>query len=72
MLIKVLVADDNDVMRGAIVSLLNEEPSTELVGGKGVCSNYSTCLRIRANDLLRFRHEQSCYAHFAELQQSNT
>jgi DNA-binding NarL/FixJ family response regulator len=32
MLIKVLVADDNDVMRGAIVNLLNEEPSTELMG----------------------------------------
>jgi hypothetical protein len=32
MSIKVLAADDNDVMRGAIVNLLNEEPGTELVG----------------------------------------
>jgi len=30
--IKVLLADDSDVMRRAIVKLLNEEPSTELVG----------------------------------------
>ena len=30
--IKVLLADDSDVMRGAIVKILNEEPSTELVG----------------------------------------
>jgi chemotaxis response regulator CheB len=30
--IKVLLADDSDVTRRAIVKLLNEEPSTELVG----------------------------------------
>jgi two-component system response regulator DegU len=30
--IRVLLADDSDVMRRAIVNLLNEEPSTELVG----------------------------------------
>jgi hypothetical protein len=30
--IKVLVADDSDVMRRAIAKLLNEEPSTSLVG----------------------------------------
>jgi DNA-binding NarL/FixJ family response regulator len=32
MSIKVLLADDSDVMRSAIAKLLNEEPSTELVG----------------------------------------
>jgi DNA-binding NarL/FixJ family response regulator len=30
--IKVLLADDSEVIRSAIVKLLNEEPSTELVG----------------------------------------
>jgi DNA-binding NarL/FixJ family response regulator len=30
--IKVLLADDSEVMRRAIAKLLNEEPSTSLVG----------------------------------------
>ena len=57
MLIKVLVADDNDVMRGAIVSLLNEEPSTELVGeAKGFAQTIQLAYALKPDVLLMDLH----------------
>ena len=55
--IKVLLADDNDVMRRAIVKILNEEPSTELVGeAKGFAETIQLASALKPDVLLMDLH----------------
>jgi chemotaxis response regulator CheB len=55
--IKVLLADDSDVMRRAIVKLLNEEPSTELVGeAKGFAETIQLTNALKPDVLLMDLH----------------
>jgi DNA-binding NarL/FixJ family response regulator len=55
--IKVLLADDSDVMRRAIVKLLNEEPSTELVGeAKGFAETIQLANKLRPDVLVMDLH----------------
>jgi chemotaxis response regulator CheB len=55
--IKVLLADDSDVMRRAIVKLLNEEPSTELVGeAKGFAETIQLANALKPDVLLMDLH----------------
>jgi DNA-binding NarL/FixJ family response regulator len=55
--IKVLLADDSDVMRRAIVKLLNEEPSTELVGeAKGFAEAIQLTNALKPDVLLMDLH----------------
>ena len=55
--IKVLLADDSDVMRRAIVKLLNEEPSTELVGeAKGFAETIQLANELRPDVLIMDLH----------------
>ena len=57
MSIKVLLADDSDVMRRAIVKLLNEEPSTELVGeAKGFAETIQLANELRPDVLVMDLH----------------
>ena len=57
MSIKVLLADDSDVMRCAIVKLLNEEPSTELVGeAKGFAETIHLANVLKPDVLLMDLH----------------
>ena len=57
MSIKVLLADDSDVMRRAIVKLLNEEPSTELVGeAKGFAETIQLANALKPDVLLMDLH----------------
>jgi DNA-binding NarL/FixJ family response regulator len=54
---KVLLADDSDVMRNAIVKLLNEEPSTELVGeAKGFAETILLANALKPDVLLMDLH----------------
>jgi DNA-binding NarL/FixJ family response regulator len=55
--IKVLLADDSDAMRRAIVKLLNEEPSTELVGeAKGFAETLQLADELRPDVLVMDLH----------------
>jgi DNA-binding NarL/FixJ family response regulator len=55
--IKVLLADDSDVMRRAIIKLLNEEPSTELVGeAKGFAETIQLANALKPDVLLMDLH----------------
>jgi len=55
--IKILLADDSDVMRRAIVKLLNEEPSTELVGeAKGFAETIQLANTLKPDVLLMDLH----------------
>jgi len=55
--IKVLLADDSDVMRSAITKLLNEEPSTELVGeAKGFAQTIRLANTLKPDVLLMDLH----------------
>jgi chemotaxis response regulator CheB len=55
--IKILLADDSDVMRQAIAKLLNEEPSTELVGeAKGFAETIQLVDALRPDVLLMDLH----------------
>lgn len=55
--IKVLLADDSDVMRRAIVKLLKEEPSTELVGeAKGFAQTIQLACALKPDILLMDLH----------------
>jgi chemotaxis response regulator CheB len=55
--IKVLLADDSDVMRRAIVKLLNEEPSTELVGeAKGFAETIQLAIELKPDVLVMDLH----------------
>jgi DNA-binding NarL/FixJ family response regulator len=55
--IKVLLADDSDVMRSAITKLLNEEPSTELVGeAKGFAQTIRLANTLNPDVLLMDLH----------------
>jgi chemotaxis response regulator CheB len=55
--IKVLLADDSDVMRRAIVKLLNEEPSTELVGeARGFAETIQLANALKPDVLLMDLH----------------
>jgi DNA-binding NarL/FixJ family response regulator len=57
MSIKVLLADDSDLMRGAIVKLLNQEPSTELVGeAKGFAETIQLANALKPDVLLMDLH----------------
>ena len=57
MSIKVLLADDSDVMRSAITKLLNEEPSTELVGeAKGFAQTIRLANTLKPDVLLMDLH----------------
>jgi DNA-binding NarL/FixJ family response regulator len=55
--IKVLLADDSDVMRRAIVTLLNEESSIELVGeAKGFAETIQLANALKPDVLLMDLH----------------
>jgi DNA-binding NarL/FixJ family response regulator len=55
--IKVLLADDSDVMRRAIAKLLNEEPSTSLVGeAKGFAETIQLANELRPDVLVMDLH----------------
>ena len=55
--IKVLLADDNDVMRRAIVKILDEEPTTELVGeAKGFAETIRLANALKPDVLLMDLH----------------
>jgi DNA-binding NarL/FixJ family response regulator len=55
--IKVLLADDSDVMRRAIAKLLNEEPSTTLVGeAKGFAETIQLANELRPDVLVMDLH----------------
>jgi two-component system response regulator DevR len=55
--IKVLLADDSDVMRHVIAKLLNEEPSTELVGeAKGFAETIQLANALKPDVLLLDLH----------------
>jgi chemotaxis response regulator CheB len=55
--IKVLLADDSDVMRRAIVKVLNEEPSTELVGeARGFAETIQLANALKPDVLLMDLH----------------
>ena len=55
--IKVLLADDNDVMRRAIVKILDEEPNTELVGeAKGFAETIRLANALKPDVLLMDLH----------------
>jgi DNA-binding NarL/FixJ family response regulator len=55
--IKVLLADDSDVMRRASIKLLNEEPSTELVGeAKGFAETIQLANALKPDVLLMDLH----------------
>jgi DNA-binding NarL/FixJ family response regulator len=55
--IKVLLADDSDVMRRAIAKLLNEEPSTSLVGeAKGFAETIRFANQLRPDVLVMDLH----------------
>ena len=57
MSIKVLLADDSEVMRRAIVKLLNEEPITELVGeAKGFAETIQLANALKPDVLLMDLH----------------
>lgn len=57
MSIKVLSADDSDVMRNAIAKLLHEEPSTELVGeAKGFAETIRLSNTLKPDVLLMELH----------------
>jgi len=55
--IKVLLADDSDVMRSVIAKLINEEPGTELVGeAKGFAETIQLAYAMKPDVLLMELH----------------
>jgi chemotaxis response regulator CheB len=55
--IKVLLADDSDIMRSVIAKLINEEPSTELVGeAKGFAETIQLAYALKPDVLLMELH----------------
>jgi chemotaxis response regulator CheB len=55
--IKVLLADDSDVMRSVIAKLINEEPSTQLVGeAKGFAETIQLAYALKPDVLLMELH----------------
>jgi chemotaxis response regulator CheB len=55
--IKVLLADDSDVMRSAVAKLINEDPSTELVGeAKGFAETIQLAYALKPDVLLMELH----------------
>jgi chemotaxis response regulator CheB len=55
--IKVLLADDSDVMRSVIAKLINEEPSTELVGeAKGFAETIQLANELKPDVLVMDLH----------------
>jgi DNA-binding NarL/FixJ family response regulator len=65
--IKVLLADDGDVMRRAIVKLFNEEPSTELVGeAKGFAETIQLAKELKPDVLVMDLHMGDEYEYSPE------
>jgi chemotaxis response regulator CheB len=57
MVIKVLLADDSDAMRGVIGKLLNDDPSTELVGeARGFAQTIQLANALKPDVLLMDLH----------------
>ena len=70
MSIKVLLADDSDVMRRAIVKLLNEEPSTELVGeAKGFAETIQLANELKPDVLVMDLHMNFIFTSLIDIAQ---